>query len=150
MLFKTFLPVAFGTSNIANIAVSTSVLINYMRIQRYWKFVFKRKVRRNPVRYFEDYFQFTERKNVTKYTGKILFHQPRSRSKKRQNHHNFFFRNCVNWQLILVDFVEKSVMHRSRNDDGYLFFRKNTLQLLYFFMQCDQRGVYHIGTIEQG
>ena len=138
MLFKTFLPIAFGTSNIANIAVSTSVLINYMRIQRDWKFVFKRKVRRNPVRYFEDYFQFTERKNVTKYTGKILFHQPRSRSKKRQNHHNFLFRNCVNWQLILVDFVEKS---KNALVDEAIGIGITTEYLFQFFHFCVQRRI---------
>ena len=108
MLLQAFFPIAFGAADVANIAVCTSVFVNYTRIQRYWEFIFEGEIRGNSVRNFEHNFQFAKWENLSKGTGKIFFHEPRGRSKKRQNNHCFLFRNCVNWTLFLVNLVEKS------------------------------------------
>ena len=59
MLLQTFLPIAFGAADVANIAVCTSVLINYTRIQRYWKFVLEGEIGGKSLRYFEQDFKLT-------------------------------------------------------------------------------------------
>ena len=41
VLFETFLPVAFGATDVNNVAVSTIIFVNDTCIEGYWKFVFK-------------------------------------------------------------------------------------------------------------
>ena len=49
MLFKAFLPKPLGASDVANVAVSTSIFVNNTRIEGGWEFIFKSKERGESV-----------------------------------------------------------------------------------------------------
>ena len=68
MLFKAFLPKSLSTANIAEVALSTSISVNYTRHKRFWEFILEGKARGQSSRSFVHNFDITERDNLPKGT----------------------------------------------------------------------------------
>ena len=73
-----FLPVALGTADIANVVVSTSILIYDTRIKCCWEFVLEFEERGKLIRCFKKQFQFSEWDDLTERSGKFLLNSPRN------------------------------------------------------------------------
>ena len=83
MLFKSLFPKSLGAANVAEVALSAHVLVNYTRQYRFWESVLEEKVRGKFSDCIENDFEVTERSNFPESTNHFLLHLPRCSSKKR-------------------------------------------------------------------
>ena len=60
MLFKTGFPISLGRANVATVARSASVLINYTRQKRLWEHVLEVEAGRKAFTCFKYNFEFAE------------------------------------------------------------------------------------------
>ena len=83
VLLKSFIPKSLGVANVAEVALSARVIVNYTRQYRFWESVLEEKVRGKFSVCIENDFEVTERSNFPESTNHFLLHLPRCSSKKR-------------------------------------------------------------------
>ena len=148
VLLKTCFPESLGAPDVAKLALSTSILVNYTWRERFWEFVFEGEKGRKSNTRFEHDFQIAERDIFLEGFYQFIFCFPRHWPKKWEDDHVQFW-NCMDNILLFEEFVEEG-RHTLVNKFWWIpIFRKYVLEFLDLLMEGEIRWVDHISTIQK-